>query len=459
MEEEVIEATVETPEVPTETVLLTEDVECTRMNRQLERLESLRGQLVENKQLTSEVALEHQALTGSDSLVDAYFSPAAKQKKYQIASEGLLQTTQTLLKKAKDLLWNMIVKVFNWFQKLFMDKKPLTEAAVEAEHAKFKEYVGPVERAERVPSSRTAIIAAVREAGLDDKYVGQLTPEEMDIYNEGRFHQAMQRVIPTLKGFDVYDVVVALENWHKKALKDAEIFDSENGQLDDEVIERKLEIWKKDTMRALESATQMSKSVMEVRLQAYQLAVEERRKLKVDPHFHLGTDLSGIMHRGLRIFDQSGYKQVGDGMRDVHTGLTKTVKQLQTLRQNAEVELQQMQMGGSNSVMSAPGARKPAAEFVEATFMKEVNRIISTLHQCVQSVQLLNNYFSFVVSSTRTILKYVQETAVEAMKYGGDVKSLNEVARRAEAGAIQPTETDLQNNLGSNYDTKLGDGS
>jgi hypothetical protein len=448
MEEEVIdqvEAPVQEPEVPTDTVVLTEDVECGRMNRELEQLESLRGQLTENRALTSDVALEHQALTGTDSLVDAYFSTGTKVKKFQLASEGLLETTQTLLKKAKDLLWNMIVKVFNWFTKMFLDKKPLTEAAVEAEHRKFKDAVGPIQRAERVPSSRTAIIAAVREEGLDQKFVTKLTPEEMDIYNEGPYHQAMQRLIPTLKGFDVYDVVAGLENWHKKTLTEAFNFDNENGQQAPEVIERKLEQFKKDATRTLESATQMSRSIMDVRLQGFQQGQEERRKLKADPHFHLGTDLSGIMARGIRIFEQSGYKQMGDAMVDVHKGLTKTTQHLQELRQHSEMA------GEIRNNIAQPGQQRLAEEFVEQAFMKEVNRIISTLHQCVQSVQMLNNYFSFVVASTRTMLDYVRQTCQAAIKHGGDAASLNEVLQSAVQG--QQAMTDAQSKMTTDTQT------
>jgi hypothetical protein len=438
---------------PSDNVVLTEDVDCSRMNRELDQLQSLRGQLTEKGELTSDIALEHQALTGSESLVNVYFSQMNRQKKYQYASEGLLEQTKSLLKKAKDLLWSMIVKVFNWFQKLFLEKKPLTEAAVEREAAKFKEYVGPVQRAERVPSSRTAIIAAVRETGLDHKFVSQLTPEEMDIYNEGPFHYAMQELIPTLQGFDVYDVVQGLENWHKKTLVEALNFDRENAQLAPELIERRIEQFKKDAQRTLDSATQMSRKIMDVRLEAFQKAQEARRKLKADPHFHLGTDLSGIMARGVRIFEQCGYKQMGNNMVEVHKGLTKTVQHLQQLRQNAEQD--QINNGG----VSVPGQQRIAEEWVEAAFMKEVNRIISTLHQCVQSVQLLNNYFSFVIAGNRTILQYVLEVSTAAMKFGGDVHSLNEIGNTAIQNQTAQQAAQTTNGLGGFYDQKIGDGS
>lgn len=404
-------------------VTLTEDTDCTEMNRQLERLDELRGQLEQDGVLTADVALEHQALTGSERLVNAYFSTLNRQAKRQIATEGLYEHAKALLKRAMDLLWGMIVKVFNWLQKLFTNGKPLTEEALSHEHEKFKSIVMPVQRAERVPSSRTAIIAAVREAGLNEEFVSKLTPEEMDIYNEGPFHQAVQRMIPALDGFDVTSIVESLMKWHDKWFTAAKAFDHDNANGDEEALQTRLETFKKDAQQDLQSATQMATKLMEIRLETYQHAVEARRKLKADPNFHLGTDLSGIMARGLRIFDQSGYKRMGSAMTDVFRSTEKTVNKMNQLRAKANMVLMPDN--------EAPGTRHDAEEFTDQIYMKEVNRIISTLHQCVTMIQLINNYFSYVVSSCRTMVQYVAKVANEAIKQGGDANSLHDIVREA----------------------------
>jgi len=401
-------------------VTLTDDVESNRMNAELEKLSELGTRLRETGQLSVDIALEHQALTGDSKLVNAYYSTLAKPQKLKIASEGLYEQAKTLLKKAMDLLWEMIVKVWKWLQRLFVNGKPMTEEALAKENEKFKSMVMPVQKAERVPSSRTAIIAAIRDEGLDAAFVSKFTPEEMDIYNEGQYHQAIQRMIPALDGFDVAGIVETLMKWHDKWLPAAQQFDQDNLQSVPEAIEQKLTTWQKDCQTDLEHATSMTTKMMLVRLETYQFAVEQRRKLKVDPNFHLGTDLSGIMARGIRIYEQSGYKKMGSAMTDVFKSLDSTVKKMEAIRTKAYSQLQPNDHGGA----------KAAEEFVEKIYMSQVNKIISTLHQCVSMIQLINNYFSFVVGSGKTIMKYTMTVAASAVKQGGDAPSLNEVIRQ-----------------------------
>lgn len=403
---------------------LTDDIECNELNRSLKRLSNLRAQIEEKGELTMDVALEHQVLTGSSHLVNAYFSTLGRQAKKQIATEGLYEQAKSLLKKAMDLLWDMIVKVFNWLRKLFINKTPVTEAALDAAHQKFKDAMGPVQRAERVPSSRTAILAAVREKDLDAQYVAKLTPEEMDIYNEGPFHQAIQRMIPALDGFDVASVVESLMGWHDKYLPAAKKFDQDNRGMDAEAVQKRLDTFKKDATRDLESQTQMATKLMEIRLESYQKAIEARRKLKADPNFYLGTDLSGIMARGVRIFEQSGYKKMGNALTDVFKSLEKTVSRMEGLRSKAQSDL--------GSDVPGDGSSRAAEEMIEAAYMKEVNRIISTLHQCVTMIQLINNYFSYVMASTRTILSYVKDVGAAAIGFGGDQATLSQLVQTAQ---------------------------
>jgi hypothetical protein len=419
-------------------VVLTEDVACDRMNEDLDKLGELREQLTADGALTADVALEHQALTGSSKLVDAYFSRASRLSKLQIAQEGIFEQAKNLLKKAMDLLWDMILKVYNWFRKLITDNKFATEEALEAKYDIFKNAMGPVQRAERVPSSRTAIIAAVREAGLNEYFIQQLKPENMDIYNEGPYHQAVQRMIPALDGFDVGHVVESLTKWHDKWLPAARQFDDDNTGSDQDAVSKRLQTFLTDMERDLESATQMAARMMEVRLESYQKAQEERRKVKLDPNFHLGTDLSGIMQRGTRIFEQSGYKKMGGAMLDVYKGLQHTVSKLQSLRAKANAALNgngpvgagiandQATMGVDRAV-----GHRAAEERLEALYMKEVNKVIATLHQCVMMIQFMNNYFHFVVETTDTILRYVGKVAQEAIKQGGDQASLSELIQAA----------------------------
>lgn len=405
-------------------VTLTEDDECARMNKELEKLGELGTRLRETGQLTTDIALEHQAMTGSDVLVAAYFSTKGKQQKRQIASEGLMEQAKNLLKKAMDLLWDMIVKVWKWIQRLFLNGKPMTEEALARENEKFKAMVMPVQKAERVPSSRTAIIAAVREEGLNEQFVSKLTPEEMDIYNEGRYHQAIQRMIPALEGFDVGGIVETLMRWHDKWLPAGRQFDQDNASTVHEALQTKLETFQKDAQTDLEHATSMTTKMMQARLETYQHAVEERRKLKSDPNFHLGTDLSGVMARGIRIYEQSGYKKMGSAMVDVFKTLDNTVKKMENMRQKAYQQLMPDDHGGARA----------AEEWIEQIYMKQVNRIISTLHQCVSMIQLINNYYSFVIAAGKTIIQYTMKVASSAVRHGGDAASLNEITR---AGTTQ----------------------
>lgn len=407
-------------------VTLTDDTESNRMNRALDQLASLRQKLDEEDGLTSDIALEHQALTGRNTLVNAYFSSLGRQAKKQIATEDFIQEVKSMVKKALDLLWDMMVKVYSWIRRLFAGKTPVTEAALEAADQKFKKVVPIVQRAERVPSSRTAIIAAVREGGLNEKYVGKFTPEAMDIYKEGPFHQSIQKAIPTLESFDIQAVVERLMQWHDKFMPAATNFDNENVDGDPQAVETRFMRFKADATRDLESATQMSKQLMGVRLQAYQLAIEERRKLKADPHFLLGTDLSGVMARGMRIFEQSGYKKMGGALSDVYKSLEKTVSKMESLRQKVNHVEQPF-------AQPLQGNRQ-AEEFIKAAYMKEVNKIISMLHQCVSMIQLINNYFSYVVVATSTLLAYVKEVAALAIQHGGDKASLTEVIQDAVQG-------------------------
>lgn len=414
-------------------VVLTEDVESDRMNEALDRLGQLRDQLDDEDELTADIALEHQALTGDSKLVDAYFSRANKVTKLRIAQEGIAEQAKALLKKAMDLLWDMILKVYNWFRRFITDGRIATEEALDAKLNTFKDVVGPVQRSERVPSSRTAIIAAVREGGLNEAFVQQFKPENMDVYMEGPYHQAVQRMIPALDGFDVSNVIESLTKWHEKWLPAARQFDDDNAAHDQDAVAKRLGEFKRDMDRDLESATQMAQRLMEVRLETFQHAQEARRKLKVDPHFHLGTDLSGIMTRGLRIFDQSGYKKMGSAMLDVYKGLQKTVSKLQSLRQKADAALHGDGpiAGGVQQDQLTTGASHDAEEYLEAIYMRQVNKVISTLHQCVTMIQFMNNYFHFVVETTDLLLRYVGKVGQEAIKHGGDQASLTELCRAA----------------------------
>jgi hypothetical protein len=400
-------------------VTLSDDVECNRLNDALDKLGELGTRLQADGQLTVDVALEHQALTGSNTLVNTYYSTLGKQQKLKVAQEGLYEQAKSLLKKAMDLLWEMIVKVWKWLQKLFVNGVPMTEAALARENEKFKSFVMPVQKAERVPSSRTAIIQAVREEGLNEAFVSKLTPEEMDIYNEGPYHQAVQRMIPALDGFNVASVVETLVKWHEKWLPAGRQFDQDNAGTDPHALQDKLERFQKDAQTDLEHATSMATKLMQIRLESYQTAVEARRKLKVDPNFHLGTDLSGIMARGVRIYDQSGYKKMGSALTDVFKSLDSTVKKMESIRTKAY----------QNPMPNDHGGAKAGEEWIEQIYMKEVNRIISTLHQCVSMIQLINNYYSFVVGSGKTIMKYVMTVAQKAIQHGGDAASLQEIVR------------------------------
>lgn len=404
-------------------VTLSDDTECNRLNDALDKLGELRGRLENDGQLTVDIALEHQALTGSNQLVNAYYSTLGKKQKLKVATEGLYEQAKSLLKKAMDLLWEMIVKVYKWLSKLFVNGTPMTEAALTKENEKFKSFVMPVQKAERVPSSRTAIIQAVREEGLNEEFVSKFTPEEMDIYNEGPYHQAIQRMIPALDGFNVAQIVETLMKWHDKWLPAGQSFDQENAGTDPHALQDKLERFQKDAQTDLEHATSMATKMMQIRLESYQTAVEARRKLKIDPNFHLGTDLSGIMARGIRIYEQSGYKKMGSAMTDVFKSLESTVKKMQSLRQKAMQEALPNDHGGA----------KAGEEWIEQIYMKEVNRIISTLHQCVSMIQLINNYYSFVVGSGKTIMQYCMKVAFAATRHGGDAASLNEITRTGAA--------------------------
>jgi hypothetical protein len=414
-----VEDVIEQPAI----VTLSDDVECNRLNDALDKLGELGTRLQEDGQLTVDVALEHQALTGSNALVNIYYSTLAKQQKLKVAQEGLYEQAKSLLKKAMDLLWEMIVKVWKWLQKLFVNGEPMTEAALAKENEKFKSFVMPVQKAERVPSSRTAIIQAVREEGLNEAFVSKFTPEEMDIYNEGPYHQAVQRMIPALDGFNVASVVETLVKWHEKWLPAGRQFDQDNAGADPHALQDKLERFQKDAQTDLEHATSMATKLMQIRLESYQTAVEARRKLKIDPNFHLGTDLSGIMARGVRIYDQSGYKKMGAALTDVFKSLDSTVNKMESIRSKAY----------QNPMPNDHGGAKAGEEWIEQIYMKEVNRIISTLHQCVSMIQLINNYYSFVVGSGKTIMQYCMKVAYAATRHGGDAATLNEITRTGAA--------------------------